>query len=125
MPQMRNTPQRQLIVSILKETDKPLLPNDILLIAQKTMPKVGIATVFRALKDLVAEGQANAVHITGDPTRYEGSERGHHHHFKCLSCGQVIDFYTCPGNLGSLLPDGYQMTGHDLTIYGECPDCAA
>lgn len=122
MPQHRNTQQRQVIESILSQTDRPLLPKELLAQAQQTLPNLGIATVFRALKDLVEEGLVQSVTIGDEAPRYEGA-RGHHHHFKCIDCGNVFDIFSCPGNLEKLLPPGFQLIKHDINLYGKCPSC--
>lgn len=122
MPQQRKTPQRELIASVLNQTERPLLPKEILAIAQQSLPTLGIATVFRAVKDLVADGRASMVNIGDEPPRYEGV-RGHHHHFKCMNCGEVFDLFKCPGNLENLLPPGFMLIDHDITLFGKCDDC--
>ncbi len=124
MAKQRNTQQRQIIESILRETDHPLLPKELLEIAHQSLPSLGIATVFRALKDLVKEGVAHPVHICCEPTRYEGA-RDHHHHFKCLDCGTVFDLHSCTGNLESMLPSNFQLLAHDITLFGKCADCTS
>lgn len=123
MSQQRSTLQRQTIASILDQTDKPLFPQEILKLAQLSLPQIGIATVFRALKALVEEGMAQSVKIGNDATRYEGA-RQHHHHFKCIKCGDVFDLYCCPGNLERLLPPNFELHSHDITLFGKCSRCA-
>ncbi|MFP6834193.1 MAG: transcriptional repressor, partial [Porticoccaceae bacterium] len=71
MSQRRNTPQRKTIEALLEQSTSPILPKDLHLQAQQTLPNLGIATVFRALKDLVAEGGVRVVEIPGDSPRYE------------------------------------------------------
>lgn len=50
MYQQRQTKQRQIIETMLKEADRPLLPKELLTKAQESLPQLGIATVFRTLK---------------------------------------------------------------------------
>ena len=99
------------------------MPNELLGLAQQSLPKLGIATVFRALKDLVAEGAVHCVNIGDEASRYE-SARGHHHHFKCIDCGNVFDLFNCPGNLEKLLPQGFELLYHDITLFGKCSCCS-
>ena len=124
MPQLRNTQQRQIIESILQKTDRPLLPKELLTIAQTHLPTMGIATVFRALKDLVKEGVVHTVSINDDPLRYEG-KRAHHHHFKCTECNRVYDVFRCTGNIEQLVPSGFTLMEHEITLYGQCADCSS
>lgn len=122
--QQRQTKQRLVIESILKASDTPLLPKEILARAKQKLPQLGIATVFRTLKKLVDDGQANIVHLPGDSPRYVRADLGHHHHFKCDGCDRVYDIDDCPGHFENMLPEGFQLTGHDVTLYGRCSGCA-
>lgn len=121
----RQTKQRQVIDSILKHTDRPLLPKELLNQAQVSLPQLGIATVFRTLKKMVDEGSATVVSLPGDSPRYERSDLEHHHHFKCSDCSNVFDIQGCPGHLEQLLPAGFQLTDHEITLLGRCADCSA
>lgn len=121
----RQTKQRQVIESILKQADCPLLPKELLDRAQVSLPRLGIATVFRTLKKLVDEGGATLVCLPGDSPRYERSDLEHHHHFKCYDCRSVFDVNGCPGHLEQLLPKGFQLTEHNITLFGRCANCSA
>lgn len=123
MSQQRNTPQRKIIESFLEESDSPMLPKELHEKAQEKIPSLGIATVFRALKNMLEEGKVRVVHIPGDSPRYESTQQKHHHHFKCVDCGQVYDLYKCPGDMERLLPSGFQLIDHDITLFGKCSDC--
>jgi Fur family ferric uptake transcriptional regulator len=37
----------------------------------------------------------------------------------------VFDIDACPGDLGHLLPKGYELASHELTFYGRCAGCVA
>ena len=124
MSQRRNTRQRQIIERYLQATNYPLLPKELHALAQKDAPNLGIATVFRALKDLVDETKVRVVNIPGDSPRYEMMSKSHHHHFKCQQCQLVFDIDGCPGNLDALLPKGFQLIDHDITLFGQCSECA-
>ena len=120
----RQTKQRQLLESLLSQADRPLLPQELLDQAQSTLPSLGIATVFRALRKMVDEGRATVINLPGDSPRYERSNLEHHHHFKCSECQSVFQVNGCPGNLERLLPTGFKLTSHEITLFGRCADCA-
>ena len=122
MIRKRKTPQLKTIKLVLNKYNRPLLPREILDHAQQLLPTIGIATVFRALKDLVDEGSARAVHIGDEAPRYE-TTLGHHHHFKCIDCDIVFDVFSCPGNMEKLLPAGFQLLDHEITLFGKCSHC--
>ena len=125
MPQQRHTRQRQVIEMMLREAGRPLLPKELLGKAQESLPQLGIATVFRTLKKMVDEGVAKVVNLPGDSPRYERSDLAHHHHFKCCECEDVFDINGCPGQLEKLLPEGFQLTSHEITLFGRCVNCSA
>ncbi|MGH1486574.1 MAG: Fur family transcriptional regulator [Cellvibrionaceae bacterium] len=124
MHQQRQTRQRQVIETMLRQADRPLLPKELLSKAQQSLPQLGIATVFRTLKKMVDEGGAKVVCLPGDSPRYERSDLAHHHHFKCHQCESVFEVHGCPGHLEQLLPQGFQLTDHEITLFGRCADCA-
>ena len=85
---------------------------------------MGIATVYRNLKLLVEEGSVQVVELPGDSPRYESKHLGHHHQFQCRACERVFDVHGCPGDLARLAPAGFRVEAHELTLYGQCADCA-
>lgn len=120
----RQTKQRQAIRDVIAEAGVPLSPKEILDSAQSRSDGLGLATVYRTLKLLVEQGVLLAVDIPGESPRYELSGKGHHHHFYCQKCSKVYEVHGCPGNLGSLAPKGFRLTGHELMLFGLCAECA-
>ncbi|WP_019605973.1 transcriptional repressor [Teredinibacter turnerae] len=98
----RQTRQKHIVELLLQEADGPLLPQEILGEAQRELPTIGIATIFRILKRMVDEGDAKIVHIPGDSPRYEHIGPSNNHHFKCSECGCVSKVNGSPANLGNL-----------------------
>lgn len=121
----RNTRQRTAIRQAIERAGRPLLPAEVLEAAQKEVPGLSLATVYRGLKTLVEEGAIAPVSLPSEVTRYEVAGHHHHHHFQCLSCQRVYDVHACPGDLGRLAPPGFSVESHDLTLYGRCGDCRA
>lgn len=120
----RSTRQRQAIQQALAQHGQPLLPQELLLEAQKSVPSLSLATVYRNLKGLVDEGVVDTVELPGEPPRFE-MHKHHHHHFHCHACQRVIDIDGCPGDFSNLLPPGFVLEAHQITLYGRCADCHA
>lgn len=118
------TRQRSAIETSVYQAGRPLLPQEVLALAQRTLPGLSIATVYRQLKALVDEGALRAVQLAGEPPRYEPAAQGHHHHFQCTRCQRVFDVHGCPGTLAHLAPAGFVVEDHEVTLYGRCADCA-
>jgi Fur family ferric uptake transcriptional regulator len=119
----RATRQRSAIREAIASAGRPLSPQEVLDAARRTVAGIGLATVYRNLKLLLAEGAIDAVTIAGESPRYEIARRGHHHHFQCMSCRRVFDVAGCPGDLRRLAPRGFRVEHHEVTLYGRCADC--
>ena len=124
MTMERATRQRDAIKSVLRACRRPLSPAEVLDAARLTVNALGVATVYRTLKLLVAEGTVQAISLPGESPRYEMANSAHHHHFQCNACRRVYDVPGCPGNLRRLAPRGFTVEHHDVTLYGRCRDCA-
>jgi Fur family ferric uptake transcriptional regulator len=119
----RATRQRDAIRSAIKTAKRPLSPREVLDAARAIVRGLGMATVYRNLKLLVAEGGVQVITLPGESPRYEMKESGHHHHFQCTTCRRVYDVPGCPGNMRRLAPRGFTVEHHDLTLYGRCAHC--
>ena len=122
----RRAVQQEVVHEILRNSTRPLLPADILRIAEDLGQRLGVATVYRALKALAEAHEIISVFIQDGPPRYELVERGHHHHFLCQKCGTVFDISGCCGKelFMGMVPDDFRMEGHEVTLHGLCAGCA-
>ena len=121
----RQTRQRDVIVDVIRRAAGPLTVPEILERAQKKVPGLGIATVYRTIKLLQEGGQIQTVILPTGETRYESTGLGHHHHFHCRVCDEVFDLEACPVSLPPDQPlgNGFVVESHELTLYGVCGDC--
>ena len=123
----RQTKQRNTVIKEVMSAEGPLSIAEIHERASAQVSRLGIATVYRTIKALKEEGQVVVVELPGEEARYEPVGRGHHHHFRCLSCDQTFDLKLCPVGIpaGTTLPGGYTVEDHNLTLYGRCSVCLA
>ncbi len=117
------TRQREVIRDAFERLGQPLSVQEAFEAAQEDLPQIGVATVYRAINDMVDDGWLVPVDLPGESTRYERAGIGHHHHFQCNGCGRVFDFEGCPGDLGRLAPDGFEVDSHEIILYGRCARC--
>jgi len=119
----RNTVQRRAIHKVLEHTGRPMGPPEIFEAAREHAPGLGIATVYRTIKRLLDDGFLSQVELPGEAPRYELSGKEHHHHFRCNSCNKVYDMQGCPPVFKQIVPKGFTLEGHELYLFGRCPEC--
>ena len=119
-----STRQREVILNILRQSGRPLTPQEIREQAGQDSAGIGLATVYRALKTFIAQGEILPVEIPGVSPCYEPADRGHHHHFICQHCRQVFDLHGCVDDLEALAPANFQVQRHEIILYGICAACA-
>lgn len=121
---LRDTVQRRALRAAFERAARPLSPAELLAEAQGEVPGLGLATVYRNVRALVDEGWLEEVALPGAPNRYEIAGKHHHHHFRCRVCDRVFEVEGCPPDLRTLLPAGFRLEGHDITLVGRCAACA-
>jgi len=123
----RHTRQRDAILGAISEAKGPISVHQILERAQGALGSLGIATVYRTLNLLLESQRIKTVILPDGQTCYERSGMGHHDHFQCRRCRNVYDLEVCPLHLarGTIIPGGFVVEDHEMTLYGLCPACAA
>ena len=119
----RNTRQREAVRQAFLRSPRPMTPDEIRDRADRYSPGIGIATVYRALKLLSAEGWLVPVELPGEEKTYYEVAQKHHHHFVCRGCERLFKVSGCPSNLERLTPQGCRLENHELILYGRCASC--
>lgn len=127
MPQRRDTAQQRAIRDAVETAGRPLSVQEIHELAVEHSTGLGLRTVYRVLNRLLDDGAVVPVAIPSQPDRYESARVAatHHHHFRCEVCDRVFDVDACPGGLDRMLPAGFELAGHEVSMWGECDQCAA
>ena len=129
---LKVTSQRLLVLEIMAAyPDEHLTAEEIYDLAKKKSPDIGLATIYRTVQVLLDLHIINKVTFDDGFTRYElngeESASGHrHHHVICTRCGQVYSLET--DLLDSLEQQvletiGFQVTDHEVKLYGLCKKC--
>jgi Fur family ferric uptake transcriptional regulator len=121
----RDTQQRGSIWAALANSGRPLSVNEVFELARKKVGGLGIATVYRNLKNLQTQGMIIKVGLPGQAPRWEVIPENHHHHFLCRKCDKIFEINDCPEDLIRMLPSGYTLEEHDILLRGICSECNA
>ena len=126
MAERRNTIQLDAVRNAIQDAGRPLSIDEILIEASRQVKTLGLRTVYRIIRKLEDQNEITAVTLTSQPDRYELTSvaEHHHHHFLCNKCDRLYDIPGCPGRLEKMLPDGFVLQEHELTLKGLCNACA-
>jgi Fur family ferric uptake transcriptional regulator len=119
----KRSQQQEAIRQAIWALARPATPPEILTMAAKQVPGLGLATVYRGLGRLIESGEVGKVEIPGRPPHYERANQGHHHFFVCEDCQKMFDLHGCSGGFQKMIPPGFQMKSHEIVIYGTCKQC--
>lgn len=119
----KETVQKRAVKRIFAESAQPLKAVEAHEHALRYAPTLGMATLYRVVRELEEEGWLKAVNLPGDTVRYERADKDHHHHFQCRACRGVYEIEGCPNGLSRMAPSGFQVEAHEVTLYGLCSAC--
>ena len=119
----RKTKQRDCIFQALEEAGRPLSPQEILELSKIKISGIGIATVYRTIKEFLQTKKISEVLSAGSTVRYEVNAKDHHHHFWCRICDRVFKVEGCPGQLNFSPPKGFKAEIHEVMFRGICATC--
>jgi Fur family transcriptional regulator, peroxide stress response regulator len=126
---LRCTPQRLAVYDQLSQSTEHPTAEDVFQAVRSRIPKISLATVYKALEAWVAVGLATKLSMGtgGNCARYD-ARRDLHYHFRCLRSGAVHDLPTRfdPDLITKLDPrlhedlsrQGFRVTGYRLELVG-------
>lgn len=123
-PTKRNTRQRTSIIDFLKTRKEFISAKE--LYAEMESSKVGLSTIYRALSDLVNDGDLDVFIDNDGESRFRLCGSHHHHHLLCRKCGKSVEFQAPEAEalaerLGA--SEGFTEMEHRLEIIGTCREC--
>ena len=119
--------QREEILGIFYNSGKHLTAEELYDICRESVPNLGIATIYRALKLFCRIGICKEIFIDNGITRYEISDdKNHHDHLICTKCGMFVEIISpeiekIQNKISSA--HGFDLVDHRLNLYGICPQC--
>jgi Fur family ferric uptake transcriptional regulator len=91
--------------------------------------RVGRASIYRVLDELVSLALLSRVDVGDGVARYEPQQpqgHAHHHHLVCDGCGRLEPFQDDALELAiRKLADrvAFDVSDHDVTLHGSCEHC--
>ncbi len=125
----RNTRPRRLIAERLIElaaNGEDFTTDDLWQELRQAEPKMGRATVFRAVEKLVDMGLLNRIEFADGTHHYRVCDGTHHHHLTCTQCHRVVEVDAClPREQLSAISKqtNFEIEGHSLALFGRCETC--
>src|SRR5688572_24121643 len=123
----RHSRQREVILSIVRSTMDHPNAEWVFKQARRHLPRISVATVYRNLKELAAEGEIRELHWAGESARFDANT-GQHYHIRCIVCGNVRDLPISIDRrveYAAARAINYRIVGHQVEVMGVCPSCEA
>jgi len=125
---LRVTPQRTLLLEIIRESEEHLDADEIYRLARNRHPRISLSTVYRTLSLLKDMGLVRELDFDQDHRHYELCDSGEykHYHLYCLDCGKIIEFESpLVTELAEQLAQehDFEITDCRVTVAGYCSRC--
>ncbi|KFZ32042.1 ferric uptake regulator [Pseudidiomarina salinarum] len=121
---LKVTSPRIKILEILKNpANQHVSAEDVYKILLEKNEEIGLATVYRVLNQFDDAGIVSRHHFEGGRSVFELSNKEHHDHLVCLTCGHVFEFEDNvieDRQVQIAEANEIKLTNHSLYLYGEC-----
>jgi Fur family ferric uptake transcriptional regulator len=122
----RLTPQREMVLLAICETNGHISADDILKCVRKRYPYINKSGVYRTLDLLTRIGIVNPTDMGQGRVEYEIHRHPHHHHLICRNCDTMIE--ADEGSFASLekalrVEYGFTADLDHFAIFGLCRKC--
>jgi Fur family ferric uptake transcriptional regulator len=87
---------------------------------------IGLATVYRTLNSLVADGLADSLVNAGE-SLFRDCSKDHHHHLICNGCGIAVEIEAEQAEAWATKvakDHGFTQVTHTIDIFGLCKACS-
>ena len=123
----RNTWQRDRVRDALDESRGFVSAQSLHAALRDEGTGIGLATVYRALADLAAGGDADSLQSPDGESLYRACQSpGHHHHLICRSCGLTVEIEASDVEEWAhrtAAQNGFTEAAHIVDIFGLCAAC--
>jgi Fur family ferric uptake transcriptional regulator len=124
---IKSTRQRNAVLDVLIAHDGIQTAGELYQAVVRTGELVNFSTVYRILELFQEKGLVEKSTFPGSSQCvFSLRKAGHSHHLICLGCKKTITISKCPLAMfeqGVAEDTGFTIVGHDLELYGYCPEC--
>ncbi|WP_127473566.1 Fur family transcriptional regulator [Microbacterium sulfonylureivorans] len=124
----RNTWQRERVREALSDARGFVSAQSLHATLRDENTGIGLATVYRALAGLAAQGDADSLQSPEGEALYRAcTSAGHHHHLICRSCGLTVEIEATDVEQWAKRTaerNGFRDAEHIVDIFGLCASCA-
>ena len=124
---LKITAPRLKILQLLESTSvRHVSAEDVYKLLLENGEEIGLATVYRVLTQFEDAGLVARHHFEGGHSVFELSPDQDHDHIVCVKCGKVEEFNDVEiERRQKMIAEslGFELTDHDLNMYGLCPLC--
>ena len=123
----RSSKKRDAVLGAVKASRSHPTAQDVWFGLHSEFPDLSLATVYRNLGEFAAAGQVRRLDGLDGQSRFDG-DLTPHSHFTCTRCGKISDIpLDVPERLDEEVARmlGGVITGHELSFFGLCAECAA
>jgi Fur family transcriptional regulator, ferric uptake regulator len=121
----RLSARQDLLLQSLNAAETELSGQDLHALLRRSNTPMGLATVYRHLRQLQQWGLVRCRHLPSGEALFAPTERDDHH-LTCVDCGSTRRLPHCPVH-GLALPsgelEGFLPLFHTLEFYGLCAAC--
>lgn len=121
----RNTKQKQIILDTLRNDRTHPTISEIYEKVSKKYPKIGQATIYRNVNDLVESNTIEKIVDTAGNFHYDGNPKKHIH-LICKSCNKIIDIFDANESefISKVSTDNSILVeSANITLEGFCKEC--
>ena len=122
----RPTRQRAAVAAVLADVDEFRSAQELHALLREAGEKVGLATVYRTLQQMAADGSIDMLRTAEGEAVYRACSTGHHHHLVCRECGRTVEVEgPAVERWANKISEehGFTDVQHTLEILGTCADC--
>ncbi len=115
------------VLDVLRAAKNHPTALDVYETVRQARPRIGLATVYRVLHQLTAQGLIKELGRSDECIRYDARTQRHDHAI-CTTCGALFDIPTTISLPDEALQEaaqaaGVELTSYEVRIYGRCSAC--